>query len=234
LARKSKNVAIEESADEVAYRNLVGQNFLPLKKIRPNRFLKDSHKHIDELAVGHAFLKALGLQEKGLTAGPHNLPPDLLYQHGDGLIGIENTSLGTGEGELESKKSHLANLDKKFERTNSSQKKSELKVEIDRTLGELRELEFWSKDFFLRRLRETILAKNLNRSLIEVAPKFEEIWLFISIHGANLTKPYVSEYLDGQKFVSRLFSKAWVKLEYDPELKAHPAYQLPISSEGVD
>jgi hypothetical protein len=234
LSKNSKKVNEKAMLNEVAYRNFVGPNFLPLQKIRPGRMLKDSHKHIDELAVGRNFLKALGLSDNGLESGPHNLPPDLIFKHGNKLVGIENTSLGGSPGEIESKKNHLDKTAKSFASTSSPNRKLELESQFNKTLGELRALEFWEKEFFLSRLHHTISEKNLNYEGIKAAKGYEENWLFISLHGANLTKAYVPEYLKDQRFSSEVYCRVWVKLEYDPELKNHPIYELSIEHDGID
>ena len=222
-----------KSSELIAFEAAVGTAFLPPDKMRPGCMLKDSHKHLDELAIGQEFFEAMGLDDRNLIANLQD-PPDLIFQFGDKKIGIENTLLVASDGEIDSKKAHLHKLAEKFRQKATATKKSELESEFDQTLGELRALEFWTKDYFLRRLRERILAKDVNPEMIETTPQYKENWLFVSVHGANLTNPYLTEYLEGQRFSSKLFSQIWVKLEYDPELKGHPIYELSLASDGVD
>jgi hypothetical protein len=211
--------------DENSYLDMT--SFLPTEKMRPGRMLRDSFKHVDELAVGQEFFDAIGLNVQNLSANLSD-PPDLIYIEGKKKIGIENVGLGVSQGEMDSKLLHAGKLAEMYRSTQNENKKINCKTQFDDAISTLRSCEWWEHDYFLERLRATIRAKEERETIVEATARFDELWLFINVYGANLLQTYVAPYLEGEFFNSKLFSQIWLKLEYDPTTRAHPIYKLTL------
>ena len=193
-------------------------NFLPPEKMKADRMMLRSHRHIDEAANGNPFFEAMGLDYDLVEANKKD-PPDLVYRPtADRVIGIEIVRLGNEE-EIANKRKELSRLvteHKKLSQSLQTLRTPELKHKLDKLNSEIHAGEFWDKEYFHLELRKVIDKKEEHTNLKTVAKDYSELWLFIDGVRNIPTAVYVNEYLMGSSFTSQRFKQIWLKLPYEP------------------
>ena len=207
-------------------------NFLPPEKMKADRMMLRSYRHIDEAANGNSFFEAMGLGYDLVEANKKD-PPDLVYRpNADRVIGIEIVRLGNEEVITNKRKevSRLLAKHKKLSQSIQTSRAPELKHKLDKLNSEIHAGEFWNKEYFHLELKKVIDKKEGHKNLKTVAKDYSELWLFIDGVRNIPTAIYVSEYLKGSSFTSQSFKQIWLKLPYQPIVGSivsrYPIYRL--------
>jgi hypothetical protein len=192
-------------------------NFLSPDKMKSDRMMLRSHRHIDEWANGKPFFEAIGL-DYDLVESNEKDPPDLIFRpNADKIIGIEIVRVGNEE-EIANKRKKVSRLVIKHKNLTPSVqalKMPRLNHDLHKLDSEVHAGEFWDKEYFHCELKKAIGKKEKHKNLETVAENYSELWLFIDGVRNIPTAIYVNEYLKGTSFTSQRFKQIWLKLPYE-------------------